>query len=81
MRDLGRVVRHLHHLGVAGAAGADLLVRRALLGAARVAGDHALHAAHLLVHGLQAPEAAAAQRRGLETARGDIGGRHVGHLL
>ena len=64
-RDDRGVVGDLHDLGVAGAPAADLLVGRVRDLAAGVARDHALDALQVLVDRLQAPEAAAAQRRRL----------------
>ena len=58
----------LDDFGVAGAPGADGVVRRVLDVAAHVAGDDAVDAAQRLHDGFDAPEAAAA-----EGGRGEIG--------
>ena len=57
---------------MAGRARADLLVARLLHGAAGIAGDGALDAVDVLVDGLDAPEAAAGDDRGLEAAPGRL---------
>src|SRR5690606_23057113 len=63
-RHLLGVVGDLDDLGVAGAAGADLAVGGVLDAAAGVAGRDLPDAAERLHHGLDAPEAAAAEGRG-----------------
>ncbi len=56
-----RIERHLHHLGMPGVAGADLLVGRVRDLPAGESRGHARHPAQFQEHRLQAPEAAAAQ--------------------
>ena len=63
--DDGGVERHLDDLGVAGRAGADLLVGGVRPDAAGVAGLDLLDAAQPLEDGLDAPETAARQRDNL----------------
>src|SRR3989475_8297150 len=58
-----RIEGHLADLGVAGAPGADVLVRRVGHRAAGVSGDDTLHALQVIEDGLQAPETPARQRR------------------
>src|SRR5262245_30531967 len=60
-----RIESHLHGFGVAGAARADGLVNGILLRATGIARHRVLHALHVLVHGLDAPEAAAREHCGL----------------
>ncbi len=57
----------LHHLGVAGAAAADLLVARMVDVAAGIAGHYALDPLEILEHRLQAPEAPATKGGELAT--------------
>src|SRR5581483_9527143 len=54
--DVG-IERHLHHLGMSGRAGADLLVGRIHRSPARVAGLDAHNAAQPVENGFQTPEA------------------------
>ncbi len=65
--NLLRIERHLHRLGVAGAAGADHLIMRRLFVAAGIAGDGRGHPLGMLKHRLHAPKAAACQHHGLHT--------------
>src|SRR5512139_574331 len=55
------VEAHLHHLGVAGVAVADVLVGRVLRVAPHVAGDGGFDAAQAVEHRFEAPEAAAGE--------------------
>src|ERR1041384_3173559 len=59
----GRVEDDLNHLGIAGSACADVLVCRVGSLASHVAGFDGDHAIHLVINGLQTPEAAAAESR------------------
>ena len=63
--DLVGIERQAHHLGMAGVALADLLVRGVDGVAVGVAAFHVGDATHAVEHGLGAPEAAAAQGDGL----------------
>ena len=63
VRDLVRVVRHLYDLGVTGRVRADVLVRRVLERAAGVPHARLRDAVDLTERGLDAPEAACAERR------------------
>jgi len=62
--DLRRVEFELHHLGVAGAAGADLFVGRLDGLAVAITRLHVEHALHPVEHRLGAPEAAATEHDG-----------------
>src|SRR6476661_9376231 len=62
--DLRRVVGELHHLVVAGAAGAHLLVAGVVERAVGIARLDVGHSAHVHVDGFGAPEAAATQHDG-----------------
>ncbi len=73
VRDLGGVVHDPHRLGVAGHAGAHLLVRRVRRGAALVADERRPDALGLPEAALGAPEAA-------EREVGDLGALRVGAL-
>ena len=57
-----RVERHLHDFGMAGRAGADLVVSGVGDTAAGVTGDYAFDAAQVFIYRFQAPETAASQR-------------------
>src|SRR5262249_53859004 len=65
VRDLARVVDDQHHLGMAGAARADLLVRRGLRQPPRIADRGRVDAVHLPELALRAPETAEAEERPL----------------
>ena len=73
----GRVEGDADHLGMAGAAGADLLVGRVRGAAAGIARQHVGDAVEVAVDRLQAPEAAAAEHGRLKNRGGGWNGvRH-----
>ena len=59
--DLCRVVLDLHHLGVVGPAGADILVARIFQRAALVTGERLMHAGDSVERSLYAPETTGAE--------------------
>src|SRR5207237_3244824 len=66
VRDLARIVHHLHRLEVPRLAGGHLLVRRVRHGAARVAHGGGHHPRDLVEGAFHRPEAAAREGRGVE---------------